>query len=75
MEVSERNSYIHGYHHYKRCDYWRRGLNVNGNSRESDNESDRYHTVKIFEREKTLANLANHNNSPTFFHQFSCFAI
>jgi len=34
-----------------------------------------YHTVKNFGGEKTLANLANHNNSPSFFRQFSCFAI
>jgi len=32
-----------------------------------------YHTVKNFGGEKTLANLANHNNSPTFFRQFTCF--
>jgi len=32
-----------------------------------------YRTVKNFGGEKTLTNLANHNNSPTFFHQFSCF--
>ena len=29
-----------------------------------------YRTVKNFEGEKTLANLANHNNSPTFFANF-----
>jgi len=29
-----------------------------------------YRTVKNFGGEKTLA---NHNNSPTFFRQFSCF--
>jgi len=34
-----------------------------------------YRTVKNFGGEKTLANLANHNNSPTFFCQFFCFAI
>ena len=31
----------------------------------------KYRTVKNFGGEKTLANLANHNNSPTFFCQFS----
>jgi len=35
----------------------------------------KYRTVKNFGGEKTLTNLANHNNSPTFFRQFSCFAI
>jgi len=32
-----------------------------------------YHTVKNFGGEKTLANLANHNNSPTFFANFPVF--